>query len=241
MRTSAASAPAGSPENERWRRRARRPTSAGWGRAAGCKAEPRAGERRVRLCCRGKSAPRRSAWRRNSRRRSPGRSTPCGAMPRRSVPLVRRLSEPRVRDSATVHAEHRSVPWPFSFPVPPKNIAGRRNHNARPVLRHSDTRRTAFNCGRNRITSTWGSSPSDYLRLSNSKIEDSNEGRHARVPSLFGVILVERIRANDTQRRPHSEGRDNLFQTARKLLILEWRDVRVDKGARLESDSTHAG
>ena len=83
-------------------------------------------------------------------------ATPYGAMPRRSVPLVRRLSEPRVRDSAAVHAEHRSVPWPFSFPVPRKNIAGRRNHNARPVLRHRDRRRTAFKCGRKLITSTWG-------------------------------------------------------------------------------------
>ena len=67
-------------------------------------------------------------------------------MPRRSVPLVRRLSEPRVRDSIAVHAEHRSVPWPFSFPVPRKNIAGRRNHNARPVLRDRDRRRTASKC-----------------------------------------------------------------------------------------------
>ena len=176
MRTTAASAPAGSPENERSRRRARRPTSAEWGRAAGWKAEPRAGEKRVRLCCRGNKAPRRSAWRRNSRRRSPGRSTPCGAMPRRSVPLVRRLSEPRVRDSAAVHAEHRSVPWPFSFPVPPKNIAGRRNHNVRPVLRHSDRRRTAFKCGRKPITSTWGSSLSGYPRgVSTSKIKRSRE------------------------------------------------------------------
>ena len=51
-------------------------------------------------------------------------------MPRRSVPLVRRLSEPRVRDSAAVHAEHRSVPWLFPFPMPPTNVACRRNLNA---------------------------------------------------------------------------------------------------------------
>ena len=46
MRTTAASAPAGSPENERSRRRAYRPTTAGWERAAGWKQEPRAGEKK---------------------------------------------------------------------------------------------------------------------------------------------------------------------------------------------------
>jgi hypothetical protein len=30
---------------------------------------------------------------------------------------------------------------------------------------------------------------------------------------------------------------DKLFQTARKLLILKWRDGRVVEGARLENDS----
>ena len=44
-RTSAASAPAASRENERWRRRVRRPTSAGWARAAGRTPAPRAGEK----------------------------------------------------------------------------------------------------------------------------------------------------------------------------------------------------
>ncbi len=127
MRTRSASAPAESPENERSRPREYRPTTAEWERIAEWKRGRRAGERRVRLCCRGNKAPRRPAWRRNNRRRSRGHTTPYGAMPRRSVPLVRRLSEPRVRDSAAVHAEHRSTLWPFSFP-----------------------------CGRNPITSTWG-------------------------------------------------------------------------------------
>ena len=183
MRTAAANALAGSPENERWRRRVRRPTSAGWGQEAGCKAEPRAGEKRVRLCCRGKSAPRRSASRGNNRWRSPGRGTPCGAMPRRSVPLVRRLSEPPVRDSATVHAEHRSVPWPLSSPVHPI------------ILRLAETMTQDLFSD----TATHTDQPSTVAR--------TVSHLHARVPSLFGVILVEKIRANDTQRRPHSEGR----------------------------------
>ena len=75
-------------------------------------------------------------------------------MPRRSVPLLRRLSEPQFH-SAAVHAEHQSVPWPFSLPVPLKNIAGRRNHKARPVLRHSDMPNSLQMC-RKPIISTWG-------------------------------------------------------------------------------------
>jgi hypothetical protein len=47
MRTTEASAPAGSPENARWRRRGRRPTSPESGRAAGRKAEPPAAGKRV--------------------------------------------------------------------------------------------------------------------------------------------------------------------------------------------------
>ena len=46
MRTTAASAPAGSPENERSRRRVCRPTTAEWERAAEWKQEPRAGEKK---------------------------------------------------------------------------------------------------------------------------------------------------------------------------------------------------
>ena len=49
MRTTAASAPAGSPENERRRRRARRPTSAEWGRAAGWKEDRVRGKKRETL------------------------------------------------------------------------------------------------------------------------------------------------------------------------------------------------
>ena len=79
-----------------------------------------------------------------------------GALPRRSVPLVRRLSEPRLRDSAAVHPEHRSVPWPFSFPVPLKNIAGLRNHDRKTC---SETyRQTSISLQVRQeklITSTW--------------------------------------------------------------------------------------
>jgi hypothetical protein len=134
MRTTEASAPAGSPENARWRRRGRRPTSPESGRAAGRKAEPPAAGKRVNFAIGESKRPgdlRGDIIADGTRQNA---AHPCGAMPRPSVPLVRRLPEPRVRDSAAVHAEHRSAPLPFSFPVPRKNIASRRNHNERPKL-----------------------------------------------------------------------------------------------------------
>ena len=143
-------------------------------------------------------------------------------MPRRSVSLVRRLSEPRVRDSAGVHAEHRSVPWPFSFPVPRKNIAGRRNHNARPVLRHRDRRRTAFKCGRKLIDNDLGgvldSAGACSERICNSLCFSTDErrdlvhfhGRRRREPGRrHGVVSsrsVDRQAAHPGDRRAGDHG-----------------------------------
>ena len=164
------------------------------------------GEKRVRLCCRGNKAPRRPAWRRNNRRRSRGHTTPYGAMPRRRVPLVRRLSETRVRDSAAVHAQHRSVPWPVSFLVPRKNIAGRRNHNARPVLRDRDRRRTAKCVGGNlthlRGDSRQGAS-AKCLLAAERRIDSSTSSTPARPRANGWPGRRQSIRADGVPRSRH--------------------------------------
>ena len=153
MRTTAASPPAGSPENERWRRRVRRPTSAGWGRAAGWRAEPPAGKKERDLAVGERQRPghlrgdviadgARQDEAHRAERCPGGASLWSGAYPSREFAIQQLFT--RSIDQC------RSV------------LLSCRNHNVRPALRHSDACRTACRFGGKLITSTWGSSESSF-------------------------------------------------------------------------------